>query len=197
MRSVDHRFHVNLARVLRDWLSMDACQCEVTTIVSSDVGGFVFQSASTGEVKGDLLAELNHCETFASPGCTSRGVQECLDAPHQSLFRKFRNSINHCIFRHATAGAARRTQGPLMSSDSRAFPADAVTAARCRPASAALTKLEFVFGHLREDIRHTSNHLSPVWGLYAMKPERVARAILVSVQGVQGHTPLRRRSRNS
>lgn len=73
MRSDHHRFHVNLARVLSvarvlsDWLPMDAWQCEVTTIVSSDVGGFVFQSASAGEVKRDLLSEPNHRETFASP----------------------------------------------------------------------------------------------------------------------------------
>jgi hypothetical protein len=75
VRSDHHRFRVNLARVLRDWLPMDACQCEVTTIVSSDVGGFVLRSASTGKVKRDILAEPNHRETFASPGCTSRGIQ--------------------------------------------------------------------------------------------------------------------------
>ena len=100
MRTDHHRFHVNFARVLGDWLPMDARQCEGATIVSSDVGGFVFQSASTGEVKRDLLAELNWRETFASPGCTSRGMQKCLDAPHQTLLRKLRISIYHSIFRH-------------------------------------------------------------------------------------------------
>jgi len=100
VRSDHHRFRVKLARVFNDWFPMDARQCGITTIVSSDVGGFVFQSTSTGEVKRDLLLEPNHSETSASLGCTNRGIQVCLDAPHQSLFSKLRNSINHSIFRH-------------------------------------------------------------------------------------------------
>ena len=98
MRGDHQRSQVALARVLRDGMPENVWQREGTTIVSSDVGGFIFQSALTGDVKRDQLVDLNQDEPFASHGSTTQRIADILARCIKRL-QELYNSICHSTFR--------------------------------------------------------------------------------------------------